>query len=296
MIRARLRRSRREDEGEKADEFIEVDPAELTGLFTTPHWLRDLGLTSWLLVGVTLLLVGVVWLLALTDTIVMPLITAAVVAAVASPLIAWLRRHGVPRGLAAALLMLSLVLLGVALVVIIVGGITSQSGDINGQLSDAKNTIEGWLKDLGVNSDTAKNAKDDASQSVSTSVSTLLNGVVSGIEELSGLAFFLALTALSLFFLLKDGPVIRGWAERHAGVPVPVAHTVSGRVLQSLRGYFFGVTIVAAFNAVVITLGALILGVPLVGTIAVVTFLAAYIPYLGAWSAGAFTVLVHRRL
>ena len=292
MIRARLRRSRREDEGEKAEEFIEVDPAELTGLFTTPHWLRDLGLTSWLLVGVTLLLVGVVWLLALTDTIVMPLITAAVVAAVASPLIAWLRRHGVPRGLAAALLMLSLVLLGVALVVIIVGGITSQSGDINGQLSDAKNTIEGWLKDLGVDSDTAKNAKDDASQSVSTSVSTLLNGVVSGIEELSGLAFFLALTALSLFFLLKDGPVIRGWAERHAGVPVPVAHTVSGRVLQSLRGYFFGVTIVAAFNAVVITLGALILGVPLVGTIAVVTFLAAYIPYLGAWSAGAFTVLV----
>ncbi len=292
MIRARLRRSRREDEGEKAEEFIEVDPAELTGLFTTPHWLRDLGLTSWLLVGVTLLLVGVVWLLALTDTIVMPLITAAVVAAVASPVIAWLRRRGVPRGLAAALLMLSLVLLGVALVVIIVGGITSQSGDINGQLSDAKNTIEGWLKDLGVDSDTAKNAKDDASQSVSTSVSTLLNGVVSGIEELSGLAFFLALTALSLFFLLKDGPVIRAWAERHAGVPVPVAHTVSGRVLQSLRGYFFGVTIVAAFNAVVITLGALILGVPLVGTIAVVTFLAAYIPYLGAWSAGAFTVLV----
>ena len=292
MIRARLRRRRTEDGEERAEEFIEVDPAELTGLFTTPHWLRDLGLTAWLLVGVTLLLVGVVWLLALTDTIVMPLITAAVVAAVASPLIAWLRRHGVPRGLAAALLMLSLVLLGVALVVIIVGGITSQSGDINGQLSDAKNTIEGWLKDLGVDSDTAKNAKDDASQSVSTSVSTLLNGVVSGIEELSGLAFFLALTALSLFFLLKDGPVIREWAERHAGVPVPVAHTVSGRVLQSLRGYFFGVTIVAAFNAVVITLGALILGVPLVGTIAVVTFLAAYIPYLGAWSAGAFTVLV----
>ena len=64
MIRARLRRSR-VDEGEKAEEFVEVDPAELTGLFTTPHWLRDLGLTSWLLVGVTLLLVAVVWLLAL---------------------------------------------------------------------------------------------------------------------------------------------------------------------------------------------------------------------------------------
>jgi predicted PurR-regulated permease PerM len=291
MIRARLRRGT-VDEGDKAEEFVEVDPAELTGMFTTPHWLRDLGLTAWLLVGVTLLLVGLVWLLALTHTIVMPVITAGVVAAVASPLIAWLSRHGVPRGLAAALLMLSVIVLGIGLVVIIVAGITSQSGDIGGQLSDAKNTIQGWLQDIGVNPSGAESAKDDASKSVSTTVSTLLHGVVSGIEELSALAFFLALTALSFFFLLKDGPVIRGWVERHSGVPVPVARTISGRMLQSLRGYFFGVTIVAAFNTVVITLGALILGVPLVGTIAVVTFLAAYIPYLGAWSAGAFTVLV----
>ena len=292
MIRARLRRSGDKDEGEKAEEFVEVEPAELTGLFTTPHWLRDLGLTAWLLVGVTLLLVGVVWLLSLTDTIVMPVITAGVVAAVASPVIAWLGRHGVPRGLAAALLMLSVIVLGIALVLIIIGGITSQSGDIGGQLSDAKNTIEGWLEDLGVDPSGAESAKDDASKSVSTTVSTLLHGVVSGIQELSGLAFFLALTALSFFFLLKDGPLIRRWAERHAGVPVAVAHTVSGRVLQSLRGYFLGVTIVAGFNAILVGGGALLLGVPLAGTIAVVTFLGGYIPYVGAWSAGAFSVLV----
>ena len=31
---------------------------------------------------------------------------------------------------------------------------------------------------------------------------------------------------------------------------------------------------------------------PLAGTIAVVTFLAGYVPYLGAWTAGAFAVLI----
>ena len=51
-------------------------------------------------------------------------------------------------------------------------------------------------------------------------------------------------------------------------------------------------TIVAAFNGIVIGIGALILGVPLAGSIAVVNFAAAYIPYLGAWSAGIFTVLL----
>ena len=48
----------------------------------------------------------------------------------------------------------------------------------------------------------------------------------------------------------------------------------------------------AAFNAIVIGLGALVLDVPQVGAIAVINFVAAYIPYLGAWSAGAFTVLI----
>ena len=76
------------------------------------------------------------------------------------------------------------------------------------------------------------------------------------------------------------------------GLPAPVAHGITQRVLESLRGYFLGVTIVAAFNAVVVRIGALLLDVPLAGTIAVVTFFGAYIPYLGAWTAGAFAVLI----
>jgi putative heme transporter len=293
MIRGRLHRRHKDGQrGQTEDAFIEIEPSELAGLFATPRWLRDMGLTAWLLVGVTLLLVGAVWLLSLTHTIVVPVIVAAVIASVAAPLLGWLGRRGLPRGAAAGLLLLSIVVLGVAFVVLIVGGITSQTGDLGSHLSDAKNTIEGWLKDLGVDPSKAKDAKNDASSSVSTSVNALLQGVAGGIKELSSLVFFLALVTLSLFFLLKDGPTIRSWGERHLGVPMSMAHTITERVAQSLRGYFLGVTYVAAFNAVVVGLGAVVLGVPLPGTIAVVTFLAAYVPYLGAWSAGAFAVLI----
>jgi predicted PurR-regulated permease PerM len=293
MIRARLhRRHKHADAGKTEDEIVEIDPGELAKLFATPRWLRDMGLTAWLLVGVTLLLVGAVWLLSLTHTIVLPVITAGVVASVASPLVGWLGRHGMPRGLSAVLLLVSIVALGVGVVFVIVAGITSQSGDLSAHLSDAKNTIEGWLNDLGVDPSKAKNATTDASSSASTTVSTLLQGVAGGVKELSSLVFFLALTALSLIFLLKDGPTIRSWGERHLGVPIQVAHTVTQRVLQSLRGYFFGVTTVAAFNAVVVGGGALALGIPLAGTIAAITFLGAYVPYLGAWGAGAFAVLI----
>lgn len=49
---------------------------------------------------------------------------------------------------------------------------------------------------------------------------------------------------------------------------------------------------VAAFNGVVVGLGAYFLGVPLWGTIAVVTFVTAYVPYIGAFVAGGFAVLL----
>jgi putative heme transporter len=52
------------------------------------------------------------------------------------------------------------------------------------------------------------------------------------------------------------------------------------------------VTIVAAFNGVVVGLGAIVLGVPLAGTIAVVTFVTAYVPFIGAFVAGAFAVVL----
>jgi len=292
MIRARLRRRGRAEQAQAEDDYVEIDPAELTGVFAAPGWLRDVGFSAWLLVGVALFLAGAIWLLTLTESIVMPVIAAGVVASVASPVVGWLHRHHVPRLVGAVLLLVALMLLAALVVYIVLAGITSQSGDLSHHLNDAKNTIEGWLKDLGVDPDKARTAKQDASSAASQSVSALLSGVSAGIKKISSLVFFLAMTFLSLLFLLADGPKIRAWGERHMGVPTPVARTISGRTLESLRGYFLGVTIVAAFNALLVGLGALLLGIPLAGTIAVVTFLGAYIPYLGAWTAGAFSVLV----
>src|SRR4051812_10052754 len=108
MIRGRLHRQANGHPADEADEAIEIDAAELTGVVSVPGWLRDIGLVAWLLVGVILLLVGLVWILSLAQTIVMPLLAAGVVAAVASPLVMRLARH-MPRGAATVLLLLGLI-------------------------------------------------------------------------------------------------------------------------------------------------------------------------------------------
>jgi predicted PurR-regulated permease PerM len=273
-------------------EPVRVDATQLSGLFAAPKWLRDAGMASWLAVGVLVLLAGLMWLASLADAILMPLIVATVIAAVGAPLVRWLEARRVPRAAGAALLLLGIVAVGLAMTLLIVGGVTSEAGAVSDHLKEAEQTIAGWLHDLGIDPDKASQTANDAGSSAHSSINLLLTGVASGIKELSSLAFFLAMTALSLFFLLKDGPVIRSWVEHHVGVPADVSRLVFGRILQSLRGYFLGMTLVAAYSALIVGVGAWIIGVPLAGTIAVVTFAGGYIPYLGAWTAGAFAVLL----
>jgi predicted PurR-regulated permease PerM len=253
-------------------------------------WLRDLGFSSWLLVGFVLIVVGVMWLLGQTSTIVMPVTLAAVLGAVAGPAVGWLEGHGVPRIGGAILVLLGLVAIGVLIFCLVFGGITDQSGDISAKMNQALDKIQGWLGDLGI--DNPQSATEGAQKAAPEIRTTLLSGVAAGIQGLKSLVFFLAFAALSTLFVLKDGPVMHRFINRHLGLPEPVANIVTTNIAQSLRSYFLAVTIIAAFNAVLIGGAALILGVPLVGTIAVVTFVGAYIPYVGAWVAGGFAVLI----
>ncbi len=290
-IRGRLWRPGHES-APPEEEVVEIDPAELSGIFSAPAWLRDLGFSSWLLVGVGAALVGAIFLLAQTQTIVMPVVTAAIIASVTVPLVDWLKRHGVPRGAGAVLVFLGIVLIGVGVGVIVMSGIASQADSLSGRLHAGADEIESWVRDLGVASSTAADASQHASASVSAGFKALTGGLLVGVDKLASLVVFLSFTAISLFFMLKDAPTLGKFVERHLGLPVPVAHTVLGQVSRSLRGYFVGVTIVAAWSALLVGVGALLLGVPLPGTITVVTFLGGYVPYLGAWTAGAFAVLI----
>jgi predicted PurR-regulated permease PerM len=295
-VRVRLPKHRGHKDGGIAvtSDGTEIDVIQLEALstvFSPPRWLRDLGRASWLLVGVFALLAGLIWLLATTYTIVGPVVAAAIVATVAMPLVARLSRH-MPRPAAAVLVLLGLVAIGVFVLVIVISGITGQEGEIGQHASAAADKAESWLTSAGVDQSGASSAESSMKSDVPSVISTLTKGVIDGIKGLTSVVFGLSLAVLSLFFLLKDGPSLRAWVDRHLGVPEPIARTITGGVITSLRGYFRGVTIVSAFNGVVVTIGALLLGVPLAGTIGVVTFVTAYIPYLGAFVAGAFAVVI----
>jgi putative heme transporter len=251
-----------------------------------PAWFQRWGVGAWLVVGMVLVVAGSVWLLEKTSSIVAPLIAGFVIGAVAGVAVDRLEQRGWPRAAGAALVMLGLVAVAVLVVGLVLAGISSEASHIDAALSDAVDKVRAWGQDLGITS--ASDAAKQIKQSVPDLARTLLTGVAGGIAGLGSLVVFLGFTAFTSFFLLKDAPAIGRWIERHMGLEPQKARIVFSDVIQALRQYFLGLTLVGAFNSAVVTIGALIVGVPLLGTIALVTFLGSYIPIIGAWTAGIF--------
>ena len=249
-----------------------------------PPWFRRWGVGAWLVVGMALVVVAAVWLLSLTSTIVGPLIAGAVIGAVGGVVVDALERRGWPRVAGAAIVTLMLAGLTVLVVGLVLGAITSQAAHLDALLSHAVDKVQGWAQSLGITS--ASDAAKDIKKAAPDIGRTMLKGVASGISGLKSLAVFIGFTVFTSFFLLKDGPSMGRWIERHMGMRPAEARIVTGDILQALRKYFFGLTIVGAFNTAIVTLGALVLGVPLLGTVALVTFLGTYVPIIGAWTAG----------
>ena len=269
---------------------VRIDATSLSRVFSAPMWLRDLGLLAWFLVGVGLVLFGAIWLLGLTSTIAEPLMMGAVLATVAGPVVTKMQQHGIPRIGGAILVLLALIALGVVIFLLVFSGIAEQSSEIEAGVSDAVDRVEAWVNDAGA--DDTSSATEDAKSGVADAGTTLLTGLAQGIQGLTSLIFFLTFTIFSTLFLLKDGPTVRRFIDRNMGVPLAVSTTITGNVMKSLQRYFFGVSIVAAFNGVVVGIGAYALGIPLWGTIAVVTFVTAYVPFIGAFVSGALAVLL----
>ena len=224
----RVRRPRRGDEGGSSGgspdsgehEIVQLDEdqlGQLSAVFSAPRWLRDLGLPSWLLVGVIFLLVGLILLVGATSEITQPVTAAFVVACVTLPLVRRLAQHRVGRaGAAGIALLLLLVPSRSSLVgVLVIGGITSQADDISASASSAADKVQGWLRTPASTRRAPRAQTTRRRRAFPQGISTLVNGLVTGIGNLTSLALALSFVLLSLFFLLKDGPSLRAWVEGH---------------------------------------------------------------------------------
>lgn len=238
------------------------------------------------------LVVVVVWAGVQLRLLVVPLLLSILIAAAASPLVALLSRQ-VPRALAVWITLLTAFAVLGGLGYLVGSAVRAQWSELVTGASEGLDELQRFLTEgpLGLDQEQIDSARSQLGELASGAQvqAGAITGATLVVEVLAGLFLGLVL----LFFLLKDGAGI--W--RFARSFLPDRHgdrydVVADRAVEVLGGYVRGTAIIAFVDAVVIGVALLVLGVPLALPLAVIVFVGAFVPLVGATVAGALAALI----
>ncbi|QGF24093.1 AI-2E family transporter [Raineyella fluvialis] len=277
----------------------EIAERSLGSAESVPPPIRVAASWTWrmLLIGVGIVALG--YVLRYFSGLTVPLAVAVLLAALLTPPKSWMVRHGVNRALAAGL---SLVV-GLVIVLGVLSGIILQ---VVAQAPTLVSSSQGgivkliaWLSDgpLQLAPDQVQSALGQLASQVPDKLqswSGQILGVAAGLGSSVASFFAGAFTALfALFFFLYSGRFL--WASCLRIVPKRARPAVDrGATLgwKALMDYVRSTVLVAFVDALGILIGALALQVPMAGAIGALTFLAAFVPIVGAVVAGTIGVLI----
>ncbi len=235
------------------------------------------------------------WLLDRMWSVVWPLTLGLLLTTLTWPPTRFLRRRGWPPALAAGLVTVLFLLVAAGVVALIAVPVASQSGELTDGVVEGVQRLREWAAgpplnigdaeidrafDSGV--DRAQEGLGSAVSALVSGVNTVVNGVITAV-----LALFL------MFFFLKDGPRFLPWLSRQLpGRLATDIPTVAARGWNTLGSFVRSQAAVGLIDAVLIGIGLWILDVPLVLPLAVLTFVTAFVPIVGALFAGLVAVLI----
>jgi len=260
-----------------------------------PGWLQTGAAWSWRLLLLAAALYLIARVIGVLYIVVVPCTAALLLTALLQPLTARLRRAGLP-GLAATwgtLLIAALILGGIVLLVT-----NRVSADYPTLVDETRHTtmqVESWLSGppFHIKSSNVQNALNNIPGYLSKHKALVEGTVVTGGKIAAEFFGGLVLMLFVMFFLIKDGERI--WAWLIGALRPETAERVNraGHAAWLAVVYYMrGTVVVAAIHAVVIGVTLFIMGAPLVIPLAVLVFLAAFVPLVGLLVAGTLAILV----
>lgn len=237
----------------------------------------------------------VLWLLGRMWSVVWPLIVGLFLTTLTWPLARFLRRRGWPPALAASAVTVAFLVMIVGIVTLIAVPVASQSGQLADGAVSGIQRIREWAAGppLNIGDEQITDGFDTAVARVQDSIGSLLTAVVSGVSTVVNGVVTAVLALFLMFFFLKDGPRFLPWLTRQLpgrlATDIPV---VAERSWETLGAFVRSQAFVGLLDAVLIGIGLWILKVPLVLPLAVLTFVSAFVPIVGALFAGLVAVLI----
>jgi predicted PurR-regulated permease PerM len=225
--------------------------------------------------------------------LVIPVLIALILAAAIGPFVNMLRRRGMKGGLATGIAFILLLLVLGGVFTVIYFSVRNQWGELAAQASSGLDELEQFLRTGPIPIE--QEQLDQARQAVvefATS-SQARSGAITGLSVVTEFFAGAALMVVILFFFLKDGAKIWNFFLRpFTGRREAKLRRVGSRTMEVLGGYVRGTAIVALVDTVAIGAALLIMQVPLAFPLAIIVFIGAFIPLVGATVAGILAALV----
>jgi predicted PurR-regulated permease PerM len=183
-----------------------------------------------------------------------------------------------------------LVLVGVS--ALIAATVVANWDEISNDLSTAASEVDELLENTSLNDQLGSEAKDSADSSGSTLATGVGASVTSAFNSVAGViagAFFGLWVA---YYVLQGGYVEDNTSNGDGGARSTKWTELREYARTSIRGYYTSQTVLGVFDGVLIAIPMALLGIPGALTVGVVTLIGSYIPYVGAFVAGALAVLL----
>ena len=261
-----------------------------------PRWLRSAAGWSWRLI-VVVVAVGMVFFA--TSRILLVFIAvfiALVLTAVLRPVVN-LADRVMPRGLATALSIVTFYLILIGLLTWVGFQVAGQWESLGEQFNTGIGTILDWLRDgplhISVTSEDVQGWIEQAQQWVSDNSAAIASQAWSSVGSVGQVFAVMAIATFCTVFFVSRGTEMWEWFLNQ----LPARYRESwylggGAAWYTFSGYTRGTFIVAAADGLLAVIVLLVLGVPLAAPLAVLVFIGAFIPLIGAPAAMVVAMIV----
>ncbi|MGO4188039.1 AI-2E family transporter [Pseudarthrobacter sp. TAF60_1] len=260
-----------------------------------PYGVRIAASWAWR-IGLILVVGGaLIWLLSRISFLIIPVMVAALLAGLLSPVVRWLRSKRLPNGAAVAITVLGFIGLIVGALALVGRQLASGFGELWSQALAGVKQVQDWLAEgpLHLTADQIDQYLKDGTAALQNNSSSILSGALSFGSTAGHFAAGLVLALFILIFFLLEGDRIWAFMVRLLPKKARAATFGAGRKgWASMVSYARIQMFVAFVDAVGIGVGAAIIGVPLALPLSVLVFIGSFIPVVGALVTGAIAVLL----
>lgn len=262
---------------------------------TVPRGLRVATAYSWRLIVVAAAIGVGVWLVIQLKLLVIPLLIAILITALLWPAFTWMLRRRVPRWLAIVISVVGTIAIVTGLLWLVVWQIMQQWDSVQASTVAAVEQFRQYLIDgpLHLSEEQIDDLLDQGWAFLQQQAELLWSGALAIGSTIGHVVTGAVLAFFILLCLLADGAGIWRWTLRLFPKKARPAADGAGRAgWVTVVNYARTQLLVATIDAVGIGLGAALLGVPLAIPVAVLVFLGAFVPIVGAVVTGTVAVFL----